>query len=204
MSTQSSSDAKSSRSRGWTKYVDDVYDPIKVGSIDGTDTEPHDRAIIRALKSTYKPNERVVGEPRHTVFVGRLHDKTDEDKLKHKFRKCGKVRRCRVVRDIITGASKCYGFIEFESRSEAREAVSTMNKAIIHDCEIIVDYECERTLKGWKPRRLGGGFGGKKESGQLRFGGRVRPFQRPFEVGDSSKPTNFREVFRQQKLHQHR
>lgn len=110
----------------------------------GTDTEPHDRGIIRAINSTYKPNVRVVGEARHTVFVGRLHDKTDEEKLRHKFRKCGKIRRCRVVRDIITGASKCYGFIEFESRSEAREAVNTMNKSIIHDCQILVDYECER------------------------------------------------------------
>lgn len=26
---------------------------------------------------------------------------------------------------------------------------------------------------------VGGGFGGKKESGQLRFGGRDRPFRRP-------------------------
>lgn len=26
---------------------------------------------------------------------------------------------------------------------------------------------------------LGGGFGGKKESGQLRFGGMDRPFKRP-------------------------
>lgn len=26
---------------------------------------------------------------------------------------------------------------------------------------------------------LGGGFGGKKESGQLRFGGRNRPFKKP-------------------------
>ena len=26
-----------------------VYDPIKVGSIDGTDTRPHDKALIRAL-----------------------------------------------------------------------------------------------------------------------------------------------------------
>lgn len=96
------------------------------------------------MNSTYKPNERVVGEPRHTIFIGRLHDRTDEDKLKHNFRKCGRIRRCRVVRDIITGASKCYGFIEFDSRSEARQAVSTMNKAVIHDCEIVVDYECER------------------------------------------------------------
>jgi len=34
-------------------------------------------------------------------------------------------------------------------------------------------------LPGWIPRRLGGGFGGKKESGQLRFGGKDRPFRKP-------------------------
>jgi U11/U12 small nuclear ribonucleoprotein SNRNP35 len=28
----------------------------------------------------------------------------------------------------------------------------------------------------------GGGFGGKKESGQLRFGGRDRPFRKPLFV----------------------
>lgn len=39
-----------------------------------------------------------------------------------------------------------------------------------------------RLLKGWKPRRLGGGFGGKKESGQLRFGGRDRPFKKPIAL----------------------
>lgn len=78
----------------------------------------------------------------------------------------------------------------------------------VHSCNIITFIQSDddfisfvyfRTLKGWKPRRLGGGFGGKKESGQLRFGGRARPFQRPYEIGDTTKPTNFREIFRQQK-----
>lgn len=41
-----------------------------------------------------------------------------------------------------------------------------------------------RTMKGWKPRRLGGGFGGKRESGQLRFGGISRPFQLPYDLQD--------------------
>jgi U11/U12 small nuclear ribonucleoprotein SNRNP35 len=50
---------------------------------------------------------------------------------------------------------------------------------VIDEARIIVEKELERTLDGWKPRRLGGGFGGKKESGQLRFGGRERPFKRP-------------------------
>lgn len=69
-----------------------------------------------------------------------------------------------------------------------------MNKYLLDDCEIIVDFECERTLKGWKPRRLGGGFGGKKESGQLRFGCKDRPFQRPV-----NSRSDLKEVFRYHK-----
>lgn len=65
----------------------------------------------------------------------------------------------------------------------------------IDNTQVFVDMECERTLPGWKPRRLGlfhsikvhttwilmlgGGLGGKKESGQLRFGGKDRPFRKP-------------------------
>lgn len=44
----------------------------------GTDTEPHDNGIIRAINSHYKPNERAVGEPRRTIFIGRLHLRTNE------------------------------------------------------------------------------------------------------------------------------
>lgn len=39
---------------------------------------PHDNGIVRAINSTYTINERVVGDPKHTIFIGRLHMKTDE------------------------------------------------------------------------------------------------------------------------------
>lgn len=44
----------------------------------GTDTCPHDNGIVRAINAHYKPNERIVGNPRHTIFIGKLHLKTDE------------------------------------------------------------------------------------------------------------------------------
>ncbi|KAG0015674.1 small nuclear ribonucleoprotein 35kDa (U11 U12) [Entomortierella chlamydospora] len=44
---------------------------------------------------------------------------------------------------------------------------------------VLVDFERSRVMEGWVPRRLGGGIGGKKESGQLRFGGGIRPFSFP-------------------------
>jgi U11/U12 small nuclear ribonucleoprotein SNRNP35 len=54
-----------------------------------------------------------------------------------------------------------------------------MNHAVIDGRQILVDFERERIVEGWIPRRFGGGVGGKKESGQLRFGGRDRPFKKP-------------------------
>jgi len=48
--------------------------------------------------------------------------------------------------------------------------------------QILVDYERSRVMEGWIPRRMGGGFAGRKESGQLRFGARDRPFKRPLNV----------------------
>ena len=83
--------------------------------------------------------------------------------------------------------------------------VQKAHHSIIDDSEIIVDYNRQQLMPGWIPRRLGqltssslnillcyvilsfwnslilagGGLGGKKESGQLRFGGRERPFRAP-------------------------
>lgn len=100
--------------------------------------------------------------------------------------------------------SQGYGFVEMKSKDEARRVLRRTTDATLKGYNLFMDYECSRTMKGWKPRRLGitrvyivvcilisslyniellsilgGGFGGKKESGQLRFGGKDRPFKRP-------------------------
>lgn len=165
----------------WTPIAKE-YDPLKAGSIDGTDEEPHDRAVLRAMLARYAPKKDLVGDPLLTLFVARLSQQTTEEKLKEFFSRYGDIQRIRLVRDIITGFSKGYAFIEYKQESAIKKAYRDANKLIIDQQEIFVDYELERELKGWIPRRLGGGFGGKKESGQLRFGGRDRPFRKPFNL----------------------
>ncbi|KAG8597541.1 hypothetical protein GDO81_002318 [Engystomops pustulosus] len=165
----------------WTPIAKD-YDPLKAGSIDGTDEEPHDRAVLRAMLARYVPNKGVVGDPQLTLFVARLSQQTTEEKLKEVFSRYGDIQRIRLVRDFITGFSKGYAFIEYKQENAIKKAYRDANKLVIDQREVFVDYELERTLKGWIPRRLGGGFGGKKESGQLRFGGRDRPFRKPINL----------------------
>ncbi|KAK7926139.1 hypothetical protein WMY93_008449 [Mugilogobius chulae] len=158
------------------------YDPLKAGSIDGTDDEPHDRAVFRAMIARYKPNKGVVGDPLLTLFVARLNPVTNEEKLHQVFSKFGDIQRLRLVRDIVTGFSKCYAFIEYKEERAVNRAWREAEKLVLDQHELFVDMEQERTLKGWIPRRLGGGLGGNKGSGQLRFGGRDRPFQRPIDL----------------------
>ena len=159
-----------------------VYNPISIGSIDGIVDRPHDRGIVRAMNSKYRPNKGVEGVPENTIFVGRLNQDTTKQKLEEIFEVYGPIKHIRVVCDIITGFSKGYGFVEFKHRKDTERAYRNAHRKVIDGNTILVDYEHERIMPGWKPRRFGGGFGGKKEAGQLRFGCRERPFLKPFDM----------------------
>lgn len=169
-------------------FYAEAYHPIQAGSIDGTDTAPHDNAVYRALLCSsaglYDPfgDPKAIGDPYCTIFVGRLSHLTTEDALRKAMSKYGKVKNLRLVRHIVTGASRGYAFVEFETEREMRRAYKDAQHSYIDDSEIIVDYNRQQLMPGWIPRRLGGGLGGRKESGQLRFGGRERPFRAPLQT----------------------
>jgi len=61
----------------------------------------------------------------------------------------------RLVKDIITGLSKRYAFIEYETYKMALNTYLRCKSLILKNSEIFVDFECGRVLPGWKPRRLG-------------------------------------------------
>ncbi|KAL2612852.1 hypothetical protein R1flu_024544 [Riccia fluitans] len=162
-----------------------TYHPIQAGSIDGTDTAPHDNAVYRALLASstglYDPtgDAKAVGDPYCTLFVGRLARHTTEETLSIVMSKFGKVKGIRLVRHIVTGASQGYAFVEFENEKDMLYAYEMAYNNVVDGSQIIVDYNRQQLMPGWIPRRLGGGLGGRKESGQLRFGGRDRPFRAP-------------------------
>lgn len=65
------------------------------------------------------------------------------------------MKALRLVRDIITGLSKRYAFIEFETFKMALNAYVRCKSLVLNSKEVFVDFECGRLLPGWKPRRLG-------------------------------------------------
>lgn len=168
----------------WRPLDRDHYDPLKAGSVDGTDTEPHDRAVWRAINTHYSPPD-VDTKPNHTLFVGRLPHNIEEEQLHHKFSAFGVVEKICLVRDIVTGFSKGYCFVEYRRKRDAEHAVKESIGLQINGSPMLVDWEAGHQVKGWIPRRLGGGWGGRKEAGQLRFGCQDRPWKRPIVINPS-------------------
>lgn len=79
--------------------------------------------------------------------------------------------------DTITGQSRGYGFVEFEREKDMKIAFKEADGIRMNGRRMLVDVERGRTVKGWKPRRLGGGLSSRK-SGRYRDRDRERERER--------------------------
>ncbi|KAL1843682.1 hypothetical protein VTJ49DRAFT_382 [Mycothermus thermophilus] len=113
------------------------------------------------------PNIR--GDAFKTLIVARLDYKADEKDLEREFGRFGPIERIRIIRDTHAHEKpnkkpkphRGYAFVVFEREKDMRAALDGCDGIRIKDRRIKVDVERGRTVKGWKPRRLGGGLGGR-------------------------------------------
>jgi len=85
----------------------------------------HDRALKRAASARCKPytdKPHLTNSPHKTLFVGKLASQTDGTQLLKEFSKYGNVVEAKVVKDLVVGDSKGYGFVEFETKNQACRA----------------------------------------------------------------------------------
>ncbi|KAL4953994.1 U1 small nuclear ribonucleoprotein of 70kDa MW N terminal-domain-containing protein [Aspergillus filifer] len=146
----------------------------------------------------YDPNEdaQARGDPFKTLFVSRLSYEVTEQDLEREFGRFGPIERIRIVKDTVTpkGAKKPhrgYAFIVYEREKDMKAAYKETDGIRIRDRRVLVDVERGRTVKGWKPRRFGGGLGGRGYTKALP----ARPMG-PGGFGPPSGPGGFGSGFR--------
>ncbi|KZW02864.1 RNA-binding domain-containing protein [Exidia glandulosa HHB12029] len=127
---------------------------------------------FQKAKASYKPSEdpEAVGDPYKTLFIARLHKNATDADLRRAFEPYGPVERVRIARDK-KGRSRGYAFIVFDRERDMKVAYKEADKMVILGKAILVDVERGRTVRDWKPRRLGGGLGGRKKPEPPSFGG---------------------------------
>merc|ERR1711992_514979 len=114
-------------------------------------------------------------DPFRTLFVSRINFYTSESKLRREFESYGPIKQIKMMGDQKTGKPRGYCFIEFEQEKDMHSAYKHADGKKIDGRRVLVDVERARTVKGWLPRRLGGGLGGTRRGGpdvNIRHSGR--------------------------------
>ncbi|XP_057379963.1 U1 small nuclear ribonucleoprotein 70 kDa-like [Daphnia carinata] len=117
--------------------------------------------------ATWDPHSSGVStmDPFKTLFIARINFDTSESKLRREFEVYGVVRKIVLVHDKRTSKPRGYAFIEYEHERDMHSAYKHADGKKIDGRRVLVDVERARTVKGWLPRRLGGGLGGTRRGG---------------------------------------
>ena len=99
------------------------------------------------------------------LYVGNLSYSVDDGALQSKFAEFGAVSSAKVITDRETGRSKGFGFVEYDSDSDADSAIEQMNGKDFLGRSINVS-----EARPQAPRE-GGGGGGRRFGGGGRGGG---------------------------------
>jgi len=119
--------------------------------------------------------ENVTQDPFKTLFVARVNYDTSQSKLRREFEQFGSIKSIHMTQDSNTGKPCGYAFIEYEHERDMHSAYKHADGMKIDGKRVLVDVERSRTVKGWLPRRLGGGLGGTRRGGSdvnVRHSGR--------------------------------
>nr|CAH7729677.1 unnamed protein product [Callosobruchus chinensis] len=117
--------------------------------------------------AVWDPNSssNITGDPFKTLFVARINYDTSESKLRREFEVYGPIKKIVLIHNTVNGKPRGYAFIEYEHERDMHSAYKHADGKKIDGRRVLVDVERARTVKGWLPRRLGGGLGGTRRGG---------------------------------------
>jgi len=95
------------------------------------------------------------------LFVGNLPFSIGEMELKQLFEQKGGVESVTIMRDLVTGRPRGFGFVEMASEEAAQKAIAELNGCSVDGRDLIVNEARP------KPERRGG-FKGSGRGGQRR------------------------------------
>jgi len=99
------------------------------------------------------------------VFVGDLAPEINDEALRKAFSAFGSLAEARVMWDMVSGKSRGYGFLTFQNKSDAQQAIATMNGEWLGSRAIRVNWANQKNSQahhggGGHPGPHGHGHGG--------------------------------------------
>jgi peptidyl-prolyl cis-trans isomerase-like 4 len=125
--------------------------------------EAASRAIV--LEMTGDIPDAEAKPPSEVLFVCKLNPVTTDEDLELLFSRFGRIKDCSIIRDMKTGDSLCYAFIEYDTEEACVEAYHKMNNVLIDDRRIKVDFS-QSVSKIWNRYMMESRKKNRKGNGQ--------------------------------------
>ena len=105
------------------------------------------------------------------LFVAGLPYDLDDAELEEIFEKFGTVNSAKVAIDKETGKSRGFGFVDMPDRTEAKDAMDSLNEISLGKKPLVIKEAEERSGPPSNNRGGGGGYNGGGGGGGYRGGG---------------------------------
>ncbi|XP_053211627.1 U1 small nuclear ribonucleoprotein 70 kDa-like isoform X1 [Panonychus citri] len=160
----------------YVSYFEDPKDTPPPKRIESREEHLERKRREKAEQVIYRLEQRIASwdpqnnatsttDPYKTLFIARINYDTSESKLRREFEAYGTIKKVIIVHDKISGKHRGYAFIEYEHERDMHAAYKYADGKKIDGRRVLVDVERGRTVKGWLPRKLGGGLGGTRRGG---------------------------------------
>jgi RNA recognition motif-containing protein len=73
------------------------------------------------------------------IFIGNLSKETTSQELQDKFTPFGTVDSCKIIKDMRTGESKGFGFVEMAESTKASAAIHELNNVELNGRKLTVN-----------------------------------------------------------------
>lgn len=73
------------------------------------------------------------------LYVGNLSTAVTEEDLNNLFSEYGKITSVKIIKDMYTGVSKGFGFVELPGQTEAQAAINQLNTKDLKGKSIVVN-----------------------------------------------------------------
>lgn len=106
------------------------------------------------------------------IYVGNLSKEVSDQDLQNLFAEYGNIKSVKVIRDLFSGESKGFGFVEMPGVADAQKAINELNTKDLKGKKLVVNEARPKTdarkgSGGGRPGNGGGrsSFGGGRSSG---------------------------------------
>jgi RNA recognition motif-containing protein len=103
------------------------------------------------------------------IYIGNLSYEVTEEDLKQAFEAFGQVESAKLIKDMYTGRSKGFGFVEMPDNADAQSAIDGLNDTELKGRTLKVNKARPRTESRGGRGGYDGGRGGGNQGGGRRF-----------------------------------